>query len=324
MEEFFSSLIKGFRERNKSGVWFTVLLCWCIYYWEIVVIILWEPNSSFGKHSLVDLIKMSYKPNDLWIPIVYSFLITLFMPYIHAGVSWYNRLAFRVREKWVLSAENYNGPVSPDRLIDLLNIVKIEKDKNKQAKLDYDELKRKYEEIYKEKTDNFNDYNHKSISPLKDQIQELTNTNENLLKSQREIVSKFAPFQNKIDLICISIIREEYGSNLLGFFVPLIDNKHLLVSKYESKNTSYSYISIQNETIYIDKIAHKVIASKTHYNPTTNVDETHIFIENKRKQGEYTLLIIFMAHGYYCLTFYNYFDSSMDVPTVFLGKLTAN
>jgi hypothetical protein len=326
MEEFLSSLLKGIKERNRSGFWFTFIFSWCIYNWKVIVILFFEPKESFGKHSLLDAIEI-LNPNSKTIcAFITALFISALLPWIHSGIAWYNRFVLRRKEKWVLNAEGYNGPADPERILTLYNQLAAERQKSLKSKIDFDQLKLEKENLKKEKDEAFASYFKLQMEPLVKTNEELQKNATNYSTKFQNAITEYAPYQQPIELDCKSIEILEFSEGRNSFMLPLIGSKAQTDELFNRNNIGQkNFITIQNNEIIINNSAHKVYGLKNIYNESTNIKETYFFYNGSMQKSPYdfSILIISNIHNYSILTFYGYFNTNIEVPTVYIGKATA-
>ncbi|WP_017259525.1 hypothetical protein [Pedobacter arcticus] len=111
-----STLFKNLNQRLSSPFFFSFLLAWCVFNWQIIIALLFYKHSEVkldGYHSYIDLIQQNTSStNNLWCPLLAAFAYTFIYPLFKNGID-----AFLAWTKtW---GENWNLRVSKSRKISI-------------------------------------------------------------------------------------------------------------------------------------------------------------------------------------------------------------
>lgn len=110
-----SDFFKEFKDRLSSPFFFSFLVSWCIFNWQIIIGLLFYKNTEVsldGYHSFIDLIQNVTSKNTFWYPVLIALAYTFVIKNVHEILlawtkNWGDKLIFRASKTSKISTVKY-------------------------------------------------------------------------------------------------------------------------------------------------------------------------------------------------------------------------
>jgi hypothetical protein len=320
MNELIASILKGFKERVKSTLWLNFCFAWIIFNWKFFVILFFEPDLTFRYVSKLDYITQKVSQFSKIEPIIYAFLFTLGMPILNLGVLAWQRLIVRLKDWVIIKIEKIKGPVDAERYVRALNIIEIEKRKNIKSKAQFENINAenmKNKRLYEESTSSFE----KNIAqPLREKIDSHKNQIINLNNDKSELLSKFQPFTNILNLTAYSWNGGFDKQNHNHLIFNYNESPPNLASEFEKSqmNSSKSFFTFTNEYVKVNQVELKVLSTTKSYIEETNIVQIVITTKHAKVANKLTTFKVVYTSKHIIILAFDYFNLN-ESPVSFIA-----